>query len=70
MGTVLVHLFPTDLTAAIQQAKRPYCLMLEECLLSSLPPLASWLPELNSLLLVGQCLQKMFADFIACHFQE
>lgn len=69
-GLSSMHLFPMNLTAAIQQAKGPYCLILEECLPSSLPLLASWLPELNSSPLVGQCLQKMFADFIPCHFQE
>ena len=65
-----MHLFPADLTVEIQQAEGPYCLMPEECLPGPLPPPASWLPELNSSPLVGQCLQKMFADFIACHFQE
>ena len=34
-----MHLFPTDLIAEIQQAEGPYCLMLEECLPDSLPPL-------------------------------
>lgn len=65
-----MHLFPADLTPEIQQAKGLYCLILEECLQSPLLPPASWLPELNSSPLVGQCLQKNVCRLHSMHFQE
>lgn len=69
-GLSFIQWFPGNLPAEIQQARESSRLTPEECLVNPLPAPASWLPEINSSALLGQCLQKMFADFIACHFQD